>query len=173
MVLWMLYDLKAGSSCINEITKSVGLISALFTTLGCTAAPTSVSGEPLAQYQSYNQALARLSERDLLTGYWSRAAVTEGLAVLGDHSPANKQNRNAVIYSIRFPEQIRSATAMNQAINGNSACLRIEGKNDSGENVVFRIPYVMEQDGWRIKEAFIEFPPPGSAESGETNCDEK
>ncbi|MCI0507323.1 MAG: hypothetical protein L0Z73_14600 [Gammaproteobacteria bacterium] len=118
---------------------------------------TQAKSDPIAAYKDYINSLPKSSDTDLLNKYWSSARVTEGIDILADQSEENKLNRNAIIFSIRFPAEMKDILSTKQSIKDDTACVLVTGVTDESKKIVFNIPYILEKDIWKINEVFIKY----------------
>lgn len=127
-------------------------------------------GNPIVVYKKYINSLSNTSDEDLLINYWSRARVAEGIDLLTDKTEENMLNRNAIVFSIRFPNEMKDILSMKQTIINNTACVLVTGKTDEKKNIVFNIPYILENDKWKINEVFIKYLEENQTVPTKPNC---
>ncbi|NOX93296.1 MAG: hypothetical protein GXP18_12855 [Gammaproteobacteria bacterium] len=126
--------------------------------IGCaTQLPVQKQDKPGDVYREYIGSLSNSSDEDLLVKYWSHARVAEGMDVLTDDSEDNKLNKNAIVFSIRFPNEMKNILSMEQNIKGNTACLLVTGATDTEKKLMINIPYLLEDNTWKINEVFIKY----------------
>jgi hypothetical protein len=113
--------------------------------------------KPIAAYKKYINSLLNTSYEELLRNYWSRARIAEGIDILADKTEENKLNRNAVVFSIRFPIEMKDILSIKQSIKNDTACVLVTGMTDEAKNIVFNIPYILENGNWKINEVFIKY----------------
>jgi len=135
----------------------IGFGSFLFLISCVTQLPVQKQDKPSDVYKEYISSLSNSSDEDLLMKYWSRARVAEGIDILADDSENNKRNKNAIIFSIRFSSEMNNILSMEQDIKGNTACLLVTGATDTEKKLIINIPYLLENNAWKINEVFVKY----------------
>lgn len=124
-------------------------------------------------YQSYLAALPTSTDEELLKKYWSQDTIAEGMAALTDDSEKNKRKKKAMIFSIRFASEMKNALSTEQTIQDNTACLLVVGIGTDNKRVAFNIPYVRENNAWKMAPVLLTYIEDGQPTPKTPNCDIK
>ncbi len=129
----------------------------VFAPFGCSHAFDKESDSPIQKYHEYVGALSKKSHEDILQEYWAESFVSESLPLLLDDSENAKFERNAVIFSINFPQDMTSMVFQKENVNDRSACVLVAGVSEENTPLIFNVAYTMENGRWLIKKVHGAF----------------
>lgn len=124
-------------------------------------------------YQQYLAAYPTSTDEELLKKYWSRETIAEGMAALADDSEKNKRKKKAIVFSIRFADEMKNALSSEQTIQDNTACLLVVGIGTDNKRVAFNIPYVRENNAWKMAPVLLTYIEDDQPIPKTPNCDIK
>lgn len=128
-----------------------------FALFGCSHAFDKENDSPIQKYNEYVGALSKKSYEDILKEYWVESFVSESLPLLLDGSENAKLERNSVIFSINFPQDMTSMVFQKENVNNQSACVLVAGVSEENTPLIFNVAYTMENGRWLIKKVHGAF----------------
>ncbi len=146
------------------------LAAVLSTHTGCAIKTSVETHDPKSQYNEYLEALKKMPVEEYFSKYWSHSSVAEGMPIISNKAEKNTLQREAILFSINFPAEMKTINLIKQSVQNDSACLLVVGETGESKKITFNVPYLLENNHWLIKEVFIHYLEDDQPLPAEPNC---
>ncbi len=150
-------NIQFGRNDAGIISYTGTLYFLVFALFGCAHAFDKESDSPMQKYNEYVGVLSTKPDENILKEYWTESFVSEALPLLLNKSENAKLERNSVIFSINFPQDMTSMAFQKENVNNKSACVLIAGVSEENTPLIFNVAYTMENGQWLIQKVHATF----------------